>query len=54
MSDSQEQDPKRRHNLNDHQYGQEFNHVHEDGDDADHDHDDFDVASGPLEDNPIW
>ena len=53
MSDSQDQQPK-RHQLVDHQYGQEFNHVHEDGDDADHDHDDFDAAEGALEDNPVW
>ena len=54
MSDNQDQKPKRSHNLNDHQYGQEFNHVHEEGDDADHDHDDFDTVEGALEDNPVW
>jgi ethanolamine utilization protein EutA len=53
MSDNEEKKPKRGHNLADHQYGQEFNHVHEDGEDADHDHDDFE-AGGELEDNPIW
>lgn len=49
-------DPKARrgHNLSDHQYGQAFDHVHEEGDDADHDHDDFDTAAGALEDNPVW
>jgi len=50
MADSQ----KPGHSLSDHQYGQEFNHVHEDGDGADHDHDDFDMAEGALEDNPVW
>lgn len=55
MSDNNEQNPKRGHSLTDHQYGLEYDHVHEDGDDADHDHDHDDFASaGPLEDNPIW
>ena len=54
MSDNQDQNPTRSHNLNDHQYGQEFNHVHEEGDDADHHHDDFDTVEGALEDNPVW
>jgi ethanolamine utilization protein EutA len=53
MSDNQEQ-PKRGHNITDHMYGEEFNHVHEDGEDADHDHDDFDVEEGSLEDNPVY
>jgi ethanolamine utilization protein EutA len=53
MSDNEEKKPKRSHNLADHQYGQEFNHVHDEGEDADHDHDDFE-AGGELEDNPIW
>ncbi|MES2756766.1 MAG: ethanolamine ammonia-lyase reactivating factor EutA [Pseudomonadota bacterium] len=54
MDNSDEQQGKRGHNLGDHQYGQDFNHVHEDGDDADHDHDDFDGADGDLENNPVW
>lgn len=54
MSDNQDQNPTRSHNLNDHQYGQEFNHVHEEDDDADHHHDDFDTVEGALEDNPVW
>jgi ethanolamine utilization protein EutA len=54
MPDNQDQEPKRSHNLGDHQYGQEFNHVHEAGEDADHDHDDFDTVEGALEDNPVW
>lgn len=53
MPDNKEQDPKRSHSMADHQYGQEFDHVHEDGEDADHDHDDF-SSDGPLENNPIW
>lgn len=52
MSDSQDQ--KRSHKLTDHQYGQEFDHVHEEGEDADHDHDDFGTDEGALEDNPVW
>ncbi|HEY4072378.1 MAG TPA: ethanolamine ammonia-lyase reactivating factor EutA [Herbaspirillum sp.] len=54
MSDNQDQNAKRGHNIEDHMYGQEFNHVHEEGEDADHDHDDFDVEEGALEDNPVW
>jgi ethanolamine utilization protein EutA len=52
MADDQK--TRRGHNLSDHRYGQEFDHVHEAGDDADHDHDDFDAADGALEDNPVW
>jgi ethanolamine utilization protein EutA len=54
MDNNDERQGKRGHNLGDHQYGQDFNHVHEDGDEADHDHDDFDAAEGALEDNPVW
>jgi ethanolamine utilization protein EutA len=51
---SDKPNPKRTHNLSDHQYGQEFNHVHQEGDDADHDHDDFDAGPGAPEDDPVW
>ncbi|WP_426172962.1 ethanolamine ammonia-lyase reactivating factor EutA [Massilia sp. TWR1-2-2] len=54
MDNSDEQQGKRGHSLGDHQYGQDFNHVHDDGDDADHDHDDFGGADGDLENNPVW
>ncbi len=54
MTDKPEQGPKRSHQLADHQYGEEFNHVHGDDCEADHDHDDFDLAAGALEENPIW
>jgi ethanolamine utilization protein EutA len=54
MSDNQDQKTKRGHNIEDHMYGEEFNHVHEEGEDADHDHDDFDVEEGSLEDNPVY
>ena len=43
----------KRHSLDDHLYGQGFDHVHEEGEDADHDHDHFEDA-GPLEENPLW
>jgi ethanolamine utilization protein EutA len=43
-------DPKGRHTLADHAFGQDLQHVH-DGD-ADHDHDSFE--DGPLNENPIW
>ncbi len=54
MPDNEDQNAKRGHNIDDHRYGEEFNHVHEDGEDADHDHDDFDTVEGSLEDNPVW
>lgn len=54
MDNNDDQQGKRGHSLGDHQYGQDFNHVHEDGDEADHDHDDFDSVEGALEDNPVW
>jgi ethanolamine utilization protein EutA len=43
-------EPKGRHTLADHAFGQDLRHVH-DGD-ADHDHDNLD--DGPLDENPIW
>jgi ethanolamine utilization protein EutA len=49
-----DQQSKPTHSLNDHQYGNEFNHVHEEGEESDHDHDDFGADPGALEDNPIW
>jgi ethanolamine utilization protein EutA len=39
-----------RHTVDDHMFGDFYEHKH--GPDADHDHDDVDP--GPLEDNPIW
>src|SRR6185295_1590026 len=43
----------RGHSLDDHRYGEDYDHTHE-GDEAyDHDHDHFDSA-GPLEENPLW
>jgi ethanolamine utilization protein EutA len=43
-------EPKDRHTLADHAFGQDLQHIH-DGD-ADHDHDNLD--DGPLDENPIW
>src|SRR5947209_2933417 len=43
----------RSHSLEDHLYGEGFNHVHGEGEGADHDHDHFEDA-GPLEENPLW
>lgn len=55
MSDDKAGGPRPGHQIADHQYGLEYNHVHDDGDDADHDHDHDDFSSaGALEDNPIW
>ena len=42
---------KRSHNLNDHLYGVDLAHTHDE--DADHDHD-APGSDGPLEENPIW
>src|SRR5919107_3627987 len=44
---------KDRHTLEDHIYGADLEHTHEEGGDHDHDHDHFEV-DGPIEDNPIW
>jgi ethanolamine utilization protein EutA len=54
MPPTDNQQAPRVHSLDDHQYGQEFNHVHADGEESDHDHDDFDTEPGALEDNPVW
>jgi ethanolamine utilization protein EutA len=54
MPDNDEQQQKRAHSLGDHQYGSDFNHVHEEGEESDHDHDDFGDEPGALEDNPVW
>ncbi|MEO5700585.1 MAG: ethanolamine ammonia-lyase reactivating factor EutA, partial [Casimicrobiaceae bacterium] len=43
----------RGHRLQDHLYGEAFDHVHAEGEDADHDHDHFE-DTGPLEENPLW
>ncbi len=48
-----DQDPRRGHRLEDHLYGEGFDHVHAEGEDADHDHDHFE-DTGPLEENPLW
>ncbi|MDQ6618928.1 MAG: ethanolamine ammonia-lyase reactivating factor EutA [Pseudomonadota bacterium] len=53
MSDQNSPPSKRNHSLEDHLYGEGFNHVHGEGEDADHDHDHFEDA-GPLEENPLW
>jgi ethanolamine utilization protein EutA len=51
---TEDQQKKPVHSLGDHQYGQEFNHVHEDGEESDHDHDDFNTDPGAPEDNALW
>jgi ethanolamine utilization protein EutA len=53
MSDGHNPKPKPRHSLEDHLYGADFAHTHEEGEEHDHDHDYFDVE-GPIEENPIW
>jgi ethanolamine utilization protein EutA len=54
MPSNDDQQPKRVHSLDDHQYGSDFDHVHDDDEESDHDHDDFGAEPGALEDNPIW
>ena len=44
---------KKLHTLDDHRFGEDFYHSHDDEDGADHDHDDF-ADDGSLENNPIW
>lgn len=44
---------KKLHTLDDHRFGENFYHSHDDEDGADHDHDDF-ADDGSLENNPIW
>jgi ethanolamine utilization protein EutA len=53
MSGTGNPNPKGRHTLEDHLYGADFGHPHEEGAEYDHDHDNFEV-DGPIEDNPIW
>src|SRR5829696_2045347 len=48
-----DQEAKGRHTLEDHVYGADLEHTHEEGGDHDHDHDHFEV-DGPIEQNPIW
>jgi len=50
---SQNGPPKTRHSLEDHLYGEDLAHVHDEDHDHDHDHDHFE-SEGPIEDNPIW
>src|SRR5947199_942157 len=52
MAEDDKQQPG-GHNLNDHLYGENVVHVHDEYSDHDHDHFDFD-DDGPLEQNPIW
>src|SRR5438067_6306290 len=52
MADEDKKQPS-GHNLNDHLYGENIVHVHDEYSDHDHDHFDFD-DDGPLEQNPIW
>lgn len=51
MSDNDDPGARRPYSLNDHLYGVDLAHTHDE--DADHDHD-APGSDGPLEDNPIW
>jgi ethanolamine utilization protein EutA (predicted chaperonin) len=54
MEDRKNPERKRGHTLEDHRYGEDYDHTHdgEEGLDHDHDHDHFE--GGPLEENPLW
>lgn len=53
MPDKKDSGPKRPHTLEDHLYGEGYDHSHEGEEGADHDHD-HPGADGRPEDNPLW
>ena len=53
MSDAIKKPEKKSHTIDDHQYGEDFHHSHDDEEGADHDHDDF-ADDSSIENNPIW
>src|SRR5215468_7550240 len=53
MADADDKKPQGGHSLNDHLYGENIVHEHDEYSDHDHDHFEFD-DDGPLEQNPIW
>src|SRR6266850_3913447 len=53
MADADDKKPLGGHSLNDHLYGENIVHEHDEYSDHDHDHFEFD-EDGPLEQNPIW
>jgi ethanolamine utilization protein EutA len=53
MPDKKDPAPKRPHTLEDHLYGEGYDHSHEGEEGADHDHDHL-GADGRPEDNPLW
>src|SRR6267154_5949581 len=53
MADADDKKPQGGHSLNDHLYGENIVHEHDEYSDHDHDHFEFD-EDGPLEQNPIW
>jgi hypothetical protein len=53
MADAEDKKPQEGHSLNDHLYGENIVHKHDEYSDHDHDHFEFD-EDGPLEQNPIW
>jgi len=53
MPDKKDPGPKRPHALEDHLYGEGYDHSHEGEEGADHDHD-HPGADGRPEDNPLW
>src|SRR5258705_2930378 len=53
MADADDKKPLGGHSLNDHLYGENIVHEHDEYSDHDHDHFEFD-DDGTLEQNPIW
>jgi ethanolamine utilization protein EutA len=53
MAEAEDKKSPTGHTLNDHLYGENLIHEHDEYSDHDHDHFDFD-DDGPLELNPIW
>src|SRR5262249_4516666 len=52
MAEAEDKNPQ-GHSLNDHLYGENIVHEHDEYSDHDHDHFEFD-DDGPIEQNPIW
>ncbi|HKA44510.1 MAG TPA: ethanolamine ammonia-lyase reactivating factor EutA [Burkholderiales bacterium] len=53
MEDNNDATRRRPHTLEDHRYGEDYDHTHDGDEAADHDHDHFDGA-GSAEEDPLW
>src|SRR5262245_15853901 len=57
MEDKKSPERNRGHTLEDHRYGEDYDHTHDGDEVLDHDHDhhhDHFEGGGPLEENPLW